>query len=57
MKPIFSSLQSSASAFMVECLRLRICTDNRLIRVLYDKVINVDLKSVLLEKSLDKVKL
>ena len=41
--------------FTVECLSLKICTSNRIVRSLYNKVINVDFKSILLEKPFDQV--
>ena len=40
---------------MVECLRLTICTNNRLVKNLFNKVINVDLKSILFERPINEV--
>ena len=54
---MFSSINSESSINMIECLKLKITTNNRLVQNLYDKILNVDLKSILLEKPLDKVHL
>ena len=55
MKRIFLSKYSAGSSITVECLRLKICTHNRLVCDLFDKIIYVDLKSILLEKPIGKV--
>jgi hypothetical protein len=40
---------------MNECLKLRVCTNNKLVKSLFNKVINVDLKSILLERPVNEV--
>jgi hypothetical protein len=55
---MFSPSQPSPPSppnILSECLKLKILTNNRLMKFLYDKMLNVDLKSVFLEKQTDKV--
>ena len=40
---------------MTECLMVKVCKNNSIVKSLYDKIINVDIKSILLTKPLDKV--
>lgn len=40
---------------MNECLKLKVCTNNRLVKSLFNKVINVDLKSILLERPVNEL--
>ncbi len=58
---MFSSPQKSPQKttpgqHLVECVKVKICTNNRVAKSLYDKVINIDVKSIFLTKPLAKVK-
>ena len=53
MFKIYSPLCQLTS--IVECLSLKLCSNNPLVKCLNDKVINVDLKCILLEKPVSEV--
>ena len=55
MERIFFQLQMPESTSLVECLRLKINTNNRLVKNLFQKIINVDLKSILFERPINEV--
>lgn len=39
----------------LQCLKLQICSNNQMLKNLCDKILNIDVKNILLEKSLEKV--
>ena len=52
---MFSSPKNYAPGEIIECLKLKVCTNNRVVKSIYDKVINIDIKSIFLTKPLAQV--